>query len=170
MVPGEGTRPLGDRPKGALFSILGDFVQGARVLDLFAGTGSVGIEALSRGAEMAVFVDLRSVAIRTIQENLNHTKLSKRSRVLQADAFRFLEGPVDLPFDMIYVAPPQHRGMWLRALRLLDAHPNWLVPDGVVVVQIDPAEQEEVSLESLLEYDRRRYGSTVLIFYEYPGE
>ncbi len=170
MVPGEGSRPLGDRPKEALFNILGPLIAQARFLDLFAGTGSVGIEALSRGAAAAVFIDNSSAAIRTVRANLDHTHLSDRSRVIQGDSFQYLERPSPKPFDLIFVAPPQYRGLWIKTLKSLDRRPEWLNPDGSVIVQIDPNEYVELALENLVQIDRRKYGATLLVFYERPGD
>lgn len=170
-VPGDVTRPITDRVKEALFSILGDFIVGARVLDLFAGTGAVGIEALSRGAAEAVFVDKSSAALRTVRANLQHTRLADRASVLRADAFKYLASPVESPFDLIYVAPPQYKGIWADALRALEARPAWLsiYPEedsGIVVAQTHPREYQDLPLDNLVEYDQRKYGSTLLCFYE----
>jgi 16S rRNA (guanine966-N2)-methyltransferase len=173
-VPGDVTRPITDRVKESLFNILGDFVVGARVLDLFAGTGAVGIEALSRGAAEAVFVDKSPAALRTVRANLQHTRLTERATVLRADAFKYLTGPVEAPFDLIYIAPPQYKGLWADALRVLDAHPDWLrgdpeVGSGIVVAQIHPREYQDLLLHNLVEYDQRKYGSTLLCFYEFSS-
>ncbi|MCB0216400.1 MAG: 16S rRNA (guanine(966)-N(2))-methyltransferase RsmD [Caldilineae bacterium] len=165
-VPGDGTRPITDRAKEALFSILAREVPGAWVLDLFAGTGGVGIEALSRGAEGCDFVDLAPEAIRTIQANLSATGLAgEDARVMRRDAFQLLSRPPEMPYHLIYVAPPQYKGLWLRALLALDAEPGWLAEDGVIVTQIHPREEQPVALEHFEERDRRDYGSVRLIFY-----
>ena len=169
MVPGEGTRPVMDRVKEALFSILSPVVPGCEWLDLFAGTGSVGIEALSRGAARAVFVDNARLAVRTIHENLAITGLAENARVVRANVFDYL-ARTPRPFDVIYVAPPQYQGLWKETLLQLDRRPDWLYPDGIVVVQIDPKEQESVTLETLEAYDERVYGRTLLWFFERPGE
>ncbi|HLC35400.1 MAG TPA: 16S rRNA (guanine(966)-N(2))-methyltransferase RsmD [Anaerolineales bacterium] len=168
-VPGAATRPISDRVKVALFDILAPEISGASLLDLFSGTGAVGIEALSRGAARAVFVDREPVAIRVIHENLKITGLSAGAQVVRADAFSYLERRGVPAFDIIYIAPPQYRGMWREALQLVDRRPDWLVPDGLAIVQLDPREFEEVGLSVLREADRRRYGSTLLVFYERPG-
>jgi 16S rRNA (guanine966-N2)-methyltransferase len=174
-VPGDVTRPITDRVKEALFNILGDFIHGARVLDLFAGTGAVGIEALSRGAARAVFIDNSSAALRTVRVNLEHTRLADHADVLRADAFKYLTGPIVSPFDLIYVAPPQYESLWASTLRALDARPAWLsthpeADSGVVVAQIHPREYQDLPLDNLVEYDQRKYGSTVLCFYELVEE
>ncbi len=164
-VPGSGTRPISDRVKEALFNILGAETVGARLLDLFAGTGSVGIEALSRGAEQVVFVEKRAQAISTIHANLRHTKLQAGGRVVKADVFRYLQGEPE-PFDLVYVAPPQYEGFWSQTLLALEANPGWLSRYGLVVVQIFPKELEALPLETLQLVDQRKYGSTLLCFYE----
>jgi 16S rRNA (guanine966-N2)-methyltransferase len=168
-VPGDITRPITDRAKCALFSIIGNRVIGAHFLDLFAGTGQVGIEALSRGAEEAVFVEIARPALRTIQENLEHTRLEEGAHVVRADVFDFLGRDPD-PFDLIYVAPPQYKGLWVKTLQLLDERPGWLAEDGWVVVQIDPLEVEEQPLEHLVLFDQRSYGGVMLCFYGRPEE
>lgn len=166
-VPGDSTRPITDRVKESLFNIIGVEIQNSTFLDLFAGTGSVGIEALSRGAEAAVFVDLNRRAIKTVRANLKLTQLADRAQVIQGNAFSFLEGQVNQQFDYIYIAPPQYKGMWLKALELLDAHAAWLSPDGWVIVQIHPRELTAFTLDHLVEFDRRSYGSTALLFFQF---
>jgi 16S rRNA (guanine966-N2)-methyltransferase len=163
-VPGTTTRPISDRVKEALFNILGEAIVGARVLDLFAGTGGVGIEALSRGAESAVFVEMHPRATHTIQVNLRRTGLEADARVVRADVFRFLTREPEA-FDLIYVAPPQYRGLWSKTLFALEANPGWLAPAGWIIVQIFPKEFEWLSLTSLQPTDQRKYGSTLLCFY-----
>lgn len=166
MVPGDSTRPVMDRVKEALFSILGTAIQGSTILDLFAGTGSVGLEALSRGAERVLFVDNDRMAIRTIRENLESTGLSAGAEVLRANAFEYLGRRATEPFEYIYVAPPQYKGMWKEVLLHLDENLAPLAEDGIVIVQIDPSEAEDVPLRHLALYDERSYGNTLLRFYE----
>jgi len=163
-VPGGGTRPVTDRAKSALFSILGADVVGCRFLDLFAGTGQVGIEALSRGATEAVFVERDVAALRTIRGNLAHTGLAGMARVVRADVFAFLDRQPS-HFDYVYIAPPQYRGLWARTLRTLDAAPGWLAEDGWAIAQIHPREYEELGLRRLSLFDRRTYGGVMLCFY-----
>jgi 16S rRNA (guanine966-N2)-methyltransferase len=164
-VPGDATRPITDRVKENLFNILGADVQGSTWLDLFAGTGSVGIEALSRGADFVRFVDIQRQAIETIRSNLSQTGLQVGSEVLRLDAFQLIAGPADRGFDYIYIAPPQYKALWKRALLALDADPGWLNEDAWIIVQIHPVEDQAISLKKLEEFDRRKYGSTLLLFY-----
>ena len=169
MVPGEGTRPISDRAKESLFNLLGADIESAAVLDLFAGTGSVGIEALSRGASKATFVESDRQAVNIIQANLKTVGFAERGRVLRADVFIYLRNTPNAGFDFIHIAPPQYHNLWAEALAAIDARPNWVNPDGVVVAQIDPREFSELPLTNLTLVDQRRYGSTLLALYERPG-
>lgn len=164
-VPGSGTRPILDRVKESLFNIVGWDVVGARFLDLYAGTGSVGIEALSRGAAHADFVEKAGKAIATIKRNLKETKLADRATVIRRDVFGFIADAVD-QYDLIFLAPPQYRGLWADTLRALDRRPSLLAADGTVIAQIDPLEFEDLSLQNLTLIDQRTYGSTMLCFYK----
>ena len=164
-VPGSTTRPITDRVKESLFDILGGDVNGSAFLDLFAGTGGVGIEALSRGAAFARFVDLDAQAIATVRANLQGTGLQGRAEVLRMDAFALLDRPPDRLFDYVYVAPPQYKSLWKKSLLQLDARPAWLAEDAWVIIQIYPGELEPLELVNLIEFDRRKYGSTLLVFY-----
>jgi 16S rRNA (guanine966-N2)-methyltransferase len=165
-VPGDSTRPITDRTKAALFSILtsAEMVEGKRYLDLFGGTGAVGIEALSRDAAEVVFCEKNRSALQTIRRNLEATGLADRGRMVAGDAFAYLVRPDLQPFDVIYIAPPQYKGLWLKALQLVDARPGLFTPDGYVIVQIFPKEWSETALAHLVETDRRQYGSTALHF------
>ena len=164
-VPGEGTRPITDRVKENLFNVLQSQLSEARVLDLFAGTGGVGIEALSRGASQAVFVENSRQAIQVIRENLTATGLAAAAQVVRADVFAYLSGDPPAPFDLIYVAPPQYQELWAKAVLAVDTHPAWLTPNGVVIVQIFPKEYHPLALTHLTLVDQRTYGSTMLCFY-----
>lgn len=171
IVPGDTTRPITDRTKEALFSILGDWIVEARILDMFGGTGAVGIEALSRGAAHVTFVEKSNTATRIIGENLRLTGLADRAFVKRGDAFKFLAQPPAEPFDLIYIAPPQYQEMWITAIKAVDEHlSQWVLPDGAVIVQIHPTEYEELALQNLVLYDERKYGSTLLCFYEWREE
>lgn len=165
LVPGDSTRPIMDRVKESLFNIIGRDIFDAVFCDLFAGTGAVGIEALSRGASHALLVDLEKRAIDTIQENLKITRLSEKATVRRADAFALLAQPPSLPFDIIYVAPPQYKGIWARALTALDDTPDWTPEDVLIIVQIDPRERVDLPLKHLHLVDERKYGNTLLLFF-----
>ncbi len=161
---GTATRPITDRVKENLFNILGARVIDANVLDLFAGAGSVGIEALSRGARAATFVELDHAALRAIRANLETTRLAERAQIVRQDVFKFLRHATDETFDLIYVAPPQYRGLWADSLTAIDGV-DLLTARGIVVVQIHPKEYKEPALTKLELFDQRKYGSTLLCFY-----
>src|SRR5207248_389774 len=156
-----GTRPIIDRVKTALFDILSTRVEDARFLDLFAGTGSVGIEALSRGAASATFIEMSHSVLKLVRENLKITFSDERTETNHADAFKFLQNrqdekgqgtvvygrdaprgcpaavgdPLRRPcpqYDIIYVAPPQYHEMAARGLGILDTSP--LVAESGLVI------------------------------------
>ncbi|MEP6984219.1 MAG: 16S rRNA (guanine(966)-N(2))-methyltransferase RsmD [Chloroflexota bacterium] len=165
LVPGDSTRPIMDKVKEALFNIIGRNIYGAVFLDLFAGTGSVGIEALSRGAAKAVFVDLERNAIQTIQDNLTATKFSEKAVVKRADALKVVSQAPDLHYDFVYIAPPQYKNLWLDVMKALDANERWITEDTQYIVQIDPSEETTVEFKHLKATDQRRYGNTLLWFF-----
>jgi 16S rRNA (guanine(966)-N(2))-methyltransferase RsmD len=165
-VPGDTTRPVMDRVKEALFNILADDVIDSNWWDLFGGTGAIGIEALSRGAAFVRFSDLNRAPVDTIKENVEHCGFSKQAEVRKGDAFSMLSAQTDRKFEYIYIAPPQYHEMWVKALKLADENINWLTDDGTVIVQIDPTEYQEVELKNLEETEQRKYGSTLIIFYD----
>ena len=158
------TRPITDRAKESLFAILGPRIPGSRFLDLFAGTGSVGIEALSRGAAHVTFVERTASALADIRHNLDATHLAANAEVRGADVFAYLRGN-PAPFDVIFVAPPQWRGMWTRTVQQLDQRLGWLAPDGVIVVQHDPSESTETPLRHLHMSGERTYGRVRFTFF-----
>jgi 16S rRNA (guanine966-N2)-methyltransferase len=166
MVPGDTTRPITDFVKEALFNILSEDNYDSAWLDLFGGTGSVGLEALSRGAAYCRFIDLNRAPVETIKTNLELTHLKSAGQVVQADAFAYLGRKPDRVFDYIYIAPPQYKGMWERALQVMDKHLDWINENSCVIAQIDPVEYKAVVLEHLSEFEQRKYGNTLLVFYE----
>ena len=167
---GLSTRPTSDRVKESLFSILGGQVVGRRVLDLFAGTGSLGLEALSRGAESAVFVDRATADL--VRENAEHAHLAEGARVVRSDVFAalarlFSEGGT---FDLVFCDPPYHKGLWERALSALEASP--VLSDGaLVVVECGEDEREIPRMERLSLVREERYGHTTrVLFFEKSSE
>ncbi|MGV8027381.1 MAG: 16S rRNA (guanine(966)-N(2))-methyltransferase RsmD [Anaerolineaceae bacterium] len=164
-VPGDSTRPITDRVKEALFNIIGADIFNAHFLDLFGGTGSVGIEALSRGASSAVFIEKSRLAYQILQQNLEFCKVSSKAHLIFGDAFNFLQRPTQNNFEYIYIAPPQYKGLWEKALLLVDQQSRLLSEDGWVIVQIHPIEEKEISLMNLELFDSRSYGSTLLLFF-----
>jgi 16S rRNA (guanine966-N2)-methyltransferase len=160
-VPGDTTRPVTDMVKEALFNILAGDVLDSVWWDLFAGTGAIGIEALSRGASFVRFSDLNRAPIDTIQANLQNTGFSSQAEIRRGDAFSMLEAAPVRPFDYVY------KEMAFKALQILDANPGWLNDEGAwVILQIHPREYRKLELRSMKEFEQRKYGSTLLVFYE----
>jgi 16S rRNA (guanine(966)-N(2))-methyltransferase RsmD len=162
------TRPITDRAKESLFAILGPRLPGARFLDLFAGTGGVGIEALSRGCAQATFVERSRQALDGIRHNLEVTGLADRAEVAARDVFAYLRDSPS-PFEVIFVAPPQWQGLWTRAVTLLDSQPGWLAEEAIVVAQHDPAENTSLDLAHLAVTDERSYGRVTFTFFQYEA-
>jgi 16S rRNA (guanine966-N2)-methyltransferase len=156
--PGEGTRPTSDRVREALFSVLGARVQGARVLDLFAGSGALGIEALSRGAAEATFVDSAPASIRVVRANLE--ALGGEAEVRRADARRFLgsASAAARQYDLVFLDPPYRLAGHLER-ELTAALPAVLAPGAAVVAESDRRAPLELGLPLL---DERRYGDTLI--------
>lgn len=167
-VPGDTTRPITDRAKESLFNILAGDVIDSNWWDLFAGTGAVGIEALSRGAAFVRFTDLNRAPIETITFNLEHCGFKAQAEIRRADAFTYLAAAPDRRFEYIYIAPPQYKEMWARALELVDDNTGWLAEDAWVIVQIAPREYRDAKpeLKHLEEFEQRKYGNTLLVFHE----
>ncbi|MXZ42963.1 MAG: 16S rRNA (guanine(966)-N(2))-methyltransferase RsmD [Caldilineaceae bacterium SB0666_bin_21] len=168
-VPGEGTRPITDRAREALFGKLHNWIPDRRVLDLFGGTGSVGLEALSRGARHATFVDRGTRAVATIRANGAACGFLERMEIIRQDSFAYLEAAaargIGEAWDFVFIAPPQFKDMWSTALALVDRTAGVLTADGLAVVQIDPGEDRELALEHLERFDQRRYGRVMLCYY-----
>lgn len=161
---GRSTRPTADRIKESLFAILGD-VSDTAVLDLYAGTGALGIEALSRGARFALFVEKDGRATAVIRANLEHTKLDGQARIVRGEV------PVDpvhlaglSPFDLVLMDPPYDRGHVAKALAWLDQAPV-LAAGARVVVERSATEELPVDLKNLRAVREKVYRETVLNFF-----
>jgi len=165
LVPKSLTRPTTDRVRGAIFSTLGDLVPGARVLDLFAGSGALGIEALSRGASRARFVETSAEAARTIEENLRRTKLPG-GEVHRREVLAFLHSLPPGSCDLVFADPPYARdaesAALLQSLLESEALAAGLAPGGVLVLESHaPAALPETALKELWETSKeKRYGDT----------
>jgi 16S rRNA (guanine966-N2)-methyltransferase len=157
--PGRDTRPTSDRVREALFSILGARVEGARVLDLFAGSGALGIEALSRGAASATFVEHSATALRTLRANL--AELGLEAPVHRVDALKWLRSAEDL-YDLVFLDPPYDLAGRLGG-ELAAALPAVLGPGATVVAESDRRRPLDLSLALK---DERRYGDTLIRIYE----
>ncbi|HEX9890756.1 MAG TPA: RsmD family RNA methyltransferase [Actinomycetota bacterium] len=157
--PPGGTRPVADRVREGLFSSLGETIQGARCLDLYAGTGAVGIEALSRGAASCTFVDATPAAVRVIRDNLARTHLE--GRVVRADAGRFLARPSG-PYDLAFVDPPYGEPA-NRLKAVLAQLPDRLAPDARFVLTRPGKGSTDVVPVHFLVERRLSYGDSLVV-------
>lgn len=158
---GDVVRPTTDKVKEAMFSIIQFDIEGRRVLDLFAGCGQLGIEALSRGAEKCTFVDADSKAVSVIKKNLEHTKLTDSAAVAQIDAFSFLRMSPEV-FDVVLLDPPYGAGLLQRALASLDGK---LAQGSLIVCELPAGEELPEAAGGLTLFKRYKYGKTELAVY-----
>ena len=159
---GHATRPITDRVKETLFGILGDRVPESRVLDLYAGSGAIGIEALSRGARSVDFVEHDRAAVTALRGNLERTRLSADARVHEARVERYLASAPDGPWDLVTVDPPYEVRAMVAPLRRLLPH---LAPDASVVVK-HFWRTDLTDIDGLAVVRQRRFGETMLTFLE----
>ncbi|HET9435595.1 MAG TPA: 16S rRNA (guanine(966)-N(2))-methyltransferase RsmD [Candidatus Limnocylindrales bacterium] len=172
-APGAGTRPIADRVKQTLFAILEPGLRAARVLDLFAGSGAAGIEALSRSAAAATFVERDGGAVSAIRANLERTHLAgPAATVVQAEVLRWLasaSGPVAGPYDLVLLDPPYDRPALLAdALEEL-AGGRLLAPGATVVAKHFWRDRPPGEVGLLASVRERRFGETALTFYRVGG-
>lgn len=170
---GHKTRPTADQVREAIFNIITSrfLLEDIAVLDLFAGTGALGIEALSRGARNAVFVDASPEAQRIIQENLKITRFRTQGRVFRAYAAKGIKIAEEQGFHFggVFLDPPYEEGWVDKTLRLL-AESSILTPQAWVMVEHSQHEAGADTYSSLALTDRRRYGTTGVSFYQRQGE
>jgi len=166
VVPRDrGTRPITDRVKETLFAILGERVPDARVLDLYAGSGAIGIEALSRGATSATFVEQARPALAVLRTNLERTRMADRATVQPLDVGRFLAGTDDGPWDLVFLDPPYEVRDIVAPLRAVAPH---LAPDAMVVIK-HFWRTDLPAVDGLDPVRQRRFGETMLSFLEARG-
>ena len=164
-------RPTSDRLRETIFNILAhsydDAIEGARVLDLFAGTGAMGLEALSRGAAFALFVDDGAQARGLIRENVEALGVGGETRLFRRDATHMVAAAPHAPFSVVFCDPPYGKDLAPKALASC-ASGGWLVPDALVVVE--EAQGVEVALpDRFQEIERRDYGETTVVFARFLG-
>lgn len=157
------TRPTADRVKEALFSIINFDIPGAKVLDLFGGTGQLGIEALSRGADHAVFVDAREDACKIIRENLKRTKLEGQGRVVRSDYLDYLRRCKE-QFDIIILDPPYAEVFLENALKCI-TEIDILRTGGIIVAERPLGKELPCTFEGYTRSKDYKYGQTLLTLY-----
>lgn len=163
---GSSVRPTADRVKESLFNILRSELAGARVLDLFAGTGSLAIEALSRGATEALLVDSSAISAKLIRDNLRRLGLTRSARVIMAPVRRALNSIASQgrPFDIIFLDPPYGEELLPQTIEII-AREKLLGPSGVIVAEHSTRDALQERYGPLERVDQRRYGDTRLSFY-----
>ena len=156
-------RPTSDKVKGAIFNILSS-VEDQKILDLFAGSGALGIEALSRGAQEVVFVDNSFSSLDLIRRNLEKLGFEDKSKLFKKNVLRFLKSKTEGKFDLILVDPPYGKGLCQKVLEILSGK-EILNPEGVLVIEYHKKEKIE-KVENLILLQERRYGDTVVSFFK----
>ena len=163
-VPGQNTRPILDRVKTAIFNSIQYDLENKNFLDLFAGTGAVGIEALSRGVDKAYFIELNRTAYNIVKENLESTKLINNSEVRHTDAFSYLRN-TKKSFDYIYIDPPQFQNLWIETLQFMSERPNLLNKESLIIAKIHPKEYEGFNSNIIKEIRQKRYGNSLVVYF-----
>jgi 16S rRNA (guanine966-N2)-methyltransferase len=159
---GAATRPTSEKVRQAIFNILPG-VENAHVLDLFAGSGALGLEALSRGAARAVFVEQAKPALAALRANIDALAVSERAQVVTGDAVAAARSAPAEPWRLVFVDPPYRSDLAVRAVQAIP--PASLAPGAVVVIEHDRRNAPPDALGSLLRTDQRRYGDTFVSFY-----
>ena len=166
------TRPTLDRVKESLFNIIMSRLENSNILDLFAGSGALGLEALSRGASRVTFCDNSSKAVNVIKNNINKTKLEEKTQVLHKD---FSKAIIDLKnqknkFDIIFLDPPYKTNYIVKAIELI-IEENLLSEDGIIIAETDEKDRilKELEDKEIIIYDIRKYGRVDIIFLKRKG-
>jgi len=166
LVPG-GTRPVSMRVKKSLFDLISSEIKGKRVLDLFAGSGGLGVEALSCGAEMATFIEIRKSAVEVINKNLSSLHLTMKGRVYWKDVFKSIKDfwKKGVKFDFIFLDPPYYKGMTRKVLKMLDEYDILTFLGYVVCLGYYKDEEGEEIYRNFSLIRKKRYGQTVVLIY-----
>ncbi len=157
---GPRTHPMGERIRNALFNKISDDIDGADVLDVFAGSGSVGIEALSRGAQSAVFIERDRIAQKAITKNIETLGLEDRAKLIRSSVSSWLETSEPRKYDLIFADPPYHDVQFSTVSQLLG-----LLKPGALMVLSHPGRSESPTEPGVVVVDNRSYGNATLTFY-----
>lgn len=170
-IEGMDIRPTADKVKGSIFNILGNAVIDCSFLDLFGGTGGVGIEALSRGARHVVFIDAGIKSIKVLKDNLEHLNIKENVEVYHTDYETAIKklSQFNKQFDIIFIDPPYRNGMAQNALVNIDRNPI-LTQSGIIIVEHDSKEDMPQKVGSLVKYRVKQYSNTSLSFYSIGRE
>lgn len=164
-IEGESTRPTKDMVKEALFSILMSKTPDAIFLDLFAGSGAIGIEALSRGAGKAYFSDNSIECIKVINDNLAKARMKEDSFVFCGDYLKIIDEIKEVKFDIIFIDPPYNKGLGIKAIERISSY-NLLKIDGILVFETDEVEKIPDTIGMYERFNYKKYGRNVLNFYK----
>ena len=165
-LEGEDIRPTSAKVKGAIFNSIQFDIEGRNVLDLFAGAGQLGIEALSRGARKAVFVDLSRESIKVVNENLEHCQLQDNATVFNGDGLSYLKTTRE-KFDIVFIDPPYKKQLAVKALSLVL---NVLNDGGIIVCETDIKEELPEAVGEYTVAKQDTYSKTKLTIYRYNGD
>lgn len=170
-LEGTNTRPTLDRVKEPLFSIIQNRLKDATILDLFSGSGALGLEALSRGASKAVLCDYSNHAIQIIKKNIQKTHMEEKAKVVCSDYQKYLK-ECNESFDLIFIDPPYELNIAIKAVEILLDY-NLLKPNGLIVIETDDEEREIKQIAQckykINVFDLRKYGRVKLIFLNREG-
>lgn len=164
-VPGEETRPTADRVKEATFNVIQDHIVDANVLDVFAGTGAIGIEALSRGARSCLFIEQNPAAIKVLRKNISKARFEDLSEIRVGESLSVLKGLSNREkFDIIYLDPPYAAGLYERALTLI-ANKHMLSENGIIIVEAAKNTLFSCIDKVFLTYKTKTYGDTSVTYF-----
>jgi 16S rRNA (guanine966-N2)-methyltransferase len=162
---GKKTHPMSERVRNALFNSLGSSIEGASVLDAFAGTGALGIEALSRGAKHATFIERDRVAQNVLDENINLLGISQKSKIIKAPVSSWIDTYDGPKFDLIFADPPYHDTQFSTVSKLMG-----LLKPGALMVLSRPGRSESPTVPGVVVVDNRGYGDAVLTYFRLDEE
>ncbi len=164
-IEGDSTRPTKDMVKEALFSMLNDYIMDSIVLDLFSGSGAIGIEALSRGAKKAYLVDYNKECIKVINENISKAKFVDDTVIINKDYLDALDDLENVLFDIIYIDPPYNKGLGIKAINKISSC-GLLNKNGILIFETDENENAPDFIDKLEKYKIKKYGRNILNFYK----
>ena len=161
----EGTRPTMERVKESLFAMIQERIRESKCLDLFAGSGNLGLEAISQGAKYTCLVDCNKKAFQTIKNNIINLDVESRVKVLNLDFKKAIENLQDFQFDIIFLDPPYESGFDIEALKII-IEQNMLSEEGIIILETDneKTKKEQLGIMDINVYDLRNYGRVSLFF------
>ena len=165
---GMGTRPTLDRIKESIFNIIQNRTRGAVVVDMFSGTGSLGLEAASRGASKCYLIDMGDTTFKMLQQNVDSLKFNDKCTCLKGDTYKYMQQFAEekIEFDLIFIDPPYAKDMIPPAIEIIETN-GLLRKDGLIVCKIDSSEEVYQGNSTIYLCDLRKYGNTTVLFYEY---